>query len=193
MTEQIMVESFIEYLKSQNLHDYATEVAVFGNSSIIDLVHIDKRRRMVCIEFKLGNIKKVFKQAIKLRRHTPLVYVAIPLPYRKPHIRVKDYESRFIINELAKNAIIEKAEENDLGVWFLTPEPDSYWQTGIEPAIHREAKWDEKFNFIDMSAKIEDMFYRHLNGIFLYGIRDFYKDGAKPFIFPEFKELENGS
>ena len=193
MTERMLVNSFIEYLKSQGLNDFATEVAVFGNSSIIDLVHIDKKRRMVCIEFKLGNIKKVFEQAVKLRRHTPLVYIAIPLPYRKPYIKVENYESRFIINEPAKNAIIEKAKENDLGVWFLTSTPSSHWEVGIEPSIYNNIGWNEKLNFINMSAKIEEMFYLNLNLTFLCGVRDYYKNGANPFIFPEFKEAKNAS
>ena len=119
-SEDDLRNDFIKYLKEQGYEDIGTEINTGYNANFVDCVYVDKRRRFVCVELKLKNISVVIKQAVKLLRYTPLVYVALPVPKRK--------ETRKRWETLVKRLKLGLYWLTENGVWMtcLTPKENRY-------------------------------------------------------------------
>ena len=88
ITENQLRDNFCKYLESVGLHEYSKEVNFCSNSSFIDLVYVDEKRRFICVELKLKDWKKVIEQANKIKNKIELVYIALPIP-KKNEIKKK--------------------------------------------------------------------------------------------------------
>jgi hypothetical protein len=78
-SENDLRDSFIAFLKKRGIWDYKIEFCPSAGWSIIDLVYVDERRGLVCVELKLKDWRKVIKQAQRLKACTPWVYIAMPM------------------------------------------------------------------------------------------------------------------
>jgi hypothetical protein len=145
MTEEMLREDLIKYLESQNCEMLAKEVRLW--SSIIDLVYMDKERKFICVELKLTDWKKVVQQALKIKNHTPLVYIAMPLP--------ATIGKRDRIQEIVK--------EKGLGLfWFRGDGRWDIWESPQEKIYPRHEDWIQYCN-----KKLEQKLYRHYHFTFI--------------------------
>ncbi|OGU55420.1 MAG: hypothetical protein A2V66_16715 [Ignavibacteria bacterium RBG_13_36_8] len=115
MTEEILRKDFIKYLKSEGIEVIAEEFGVHG-SSIFDCVYLDKKRRFIAVELKLTDWKKVIDQAMRIKKHVPLVYVAMPLP--------ATINKRDAIEEIVKKLGLGLYGFNSEGNWICHSSPD---------------------------------------------------------------------
>jgi hypothetical protein len=84
-SEAELVELFTEWLKKNgtNPEDIRKELNIGCNWAFVDVAFIDERRKMVCVELKLKDWKRVIAQAEKIHHLTPFVWICLPEPARE--------------------------------------------------------------------------------------------------------------
>lgn len=148
MTEQLLKKDFIEWMKSQGVDVIAEEIAPFGNGGFInDVIYLDKEKRFICVELKLIDWKKVVEQAVRIRRHHPLVYIAMPLPAT--------------IQKRDKIESIVKA--NGLGLFWYNKEGS--WHMQFSPQEYKSALDENHFRYFNFS--IEQSLFLHYHFTFI--------------------------
>ena len=147
MTEELLREDFIKWLKEEGCELLAKEIQLFPGSSIHDLIFLDKERKFICVEFKLTDWKKVIEQAERIRLNTPLVYIAMPLP--------ATIGKRDRIQEIVKQKNLGLFWFNKYGKWTAHSAPSENFNVGQVDG------WIEYFN-----KRVEQSLYRHFQFTF---------------------------
>lgn len=147
MTEELLREDFIKYLKEDGCEVLAKEVQLFPASNLHDLIYLDKERKFVCIEFKLTDWKKVIAQAIRVLNGTPLVYVAMPLP----------------ATIQKRNTIQEECKELGLGLFWFNK--NGKWDRKYSPNEKVQFKDEEWIHYYNQN--IEKSLYNHYHFTFI--------------------------
>lgn len=108
----------MKWLKKNGAQEVEDEIGLLGG--IADIIYIDEKRKLCCIEVKLKDWKEVIEQARHRLNWAELVYIAMPIP--------KTYYLRKKIETFAK--------EHGLGVMWLID--NHLWQVAETP---QESKW----------------------------------------------------
>jgi hypothetical protein len=126
LSEAELTAKYVAMLRENGIKAIATEVNLMWGDSIIDVAYIDEEKRMVCVELKLHDWKKVIKQALQHRRYVTEIYIVMPLPQRQCTIK----------------KIEDACREYGLGIYWFD---NNKFFVSMVPAI-KECEIDSYFN-----------------------------------------------